>query len=138
MLTARREKRQRLEALRRVPFFAACTTEELARIDGLGAQIDVAPGRVLTREGAAGLECFVALEGVAVAHRAGTRIGTISAGSIAGEMALIDHTPRNATVVADTSMRLLVLDEREFSQLRGIAPGIEATLLRITSERRDA
>lgn len=136
MLTARREKKERIQALRRVPFLANCTIEELARIDRLGVHLDVAPGRVLTREGTTGRECFVTLEGVAVAERGGRPIGVIGAGSIAGEMALLHGTTRNATVVADTPMQLLVLDQHEFAELFDIAPRIEATLERIAYERR--
>jgi CRP-like cAMP-binding protein len=136
MPTARREKMQRIEALRRLPFLANCTIDELSRIDRLGVHLDVAPGRVLTREGTTGRECFVTLEGVAVAQRAGRPIGVIGAGSIAGEMALLHGTTRNATVVADTSMQLLVLDQREFAELVNIAPQVEAALERIAEERR--
>jgi CRP-like cAMP-binding protein len=51
-------------------------------------------------------------------------------------MALLDHTPRNATVVADTPMQLLVLSLREFEEMLGIAPSIETTLSRIADDRR--
>jgi CRP-like cAMP-binding protein len=135
MTTARHEKRQRIEALRQLHLFAGCTPDELARIDGLGARIDVAPGRVLTREGAAGQECFVTIEGSAATQRAGRPIGVIAAGSIVGETALLHHTTRNATVVATTPMQLLVLDQREFAQLLEIAPRIGGTLERIAHER---
>jgi hypothetical protein len=136
MLTARRETRRRVEALRRIPFFADCTFDELARIDRLGTQLDVRPGRVLIREGAVGQQCFVALDGVAVAERAGQPIGVIAAGSIAGEIALLDQTRRNATVVAESPMRLLVLSDREFKELLDVAPGVEAYLTKIADERR--
>jgi hypothetical protein len=136
MLTARRETKRRMEALRRVPFFADCTLDELARIDRLGTTINVRQGRTLTREGAVGRECFVTLDGIAVAQRRGRPIGVIGAGSIAGEMALLSHTTRNATVVADTPMRVLVLDQREFAELLAIAPHIETAVERIADERR--
>jgi CRP/FNR family cyclic AMP-dependent transcriptional regulator len=138
MLTVRRPKTSTLDALHRISFLAACSRSELALVDRLGVAIDVAPGRVLTMEGTAARECFVTLDGIAVARRAGRPIGTIPAGSIAGEMALLDHTTRNATVVADTSMRLLVLDGREFAALLGVAPSVAAGIERIRSERKTA
>jgi CRP-like cAMP-binding protein len=137
MITARRQKHQRLDALRSVSFFAHCTKSELERIDALGTQINVAPGRILIREGTDGQECFVTLKGVAVATRAGHPIGEIGPRSIAGEMALHGHTTRNATVVAKTPMQLLVLDQREFAQLMTVSPHIEAALQRIIDERRN-
>jgi CRP/FNR family cyclic AMP-dependent transcriptional regulator len=136
MFTARREMRRRMEPLRGISFLTGCTSGELARIDRLGTPIPFRPGRTLTREGAVGRECFVTLEGVAIVERAGQRIGTIGAGEIAGEMALLDKTTRNATVVASTPMQLLVLSVREFDELLEIAPSIEATLARIANERR--
>ena len=135
MLTTRHRRSSRFEALRRVAFLAACTDQELALIDRLGVAIDVAPGRVLTKEGSAGQECFVTLDGVAVARRAGRPIGIIPAGSIAGEMALLDHTRRNATVVAETPMQLLVLDRPEFATLLDVAPCAASGIERIISGR---
>jgi CRP-like cAMP-binding protein len=138
MLTARRESKRRVQELRRLPCFMGCTTAELARIDAIGTVIDVGPGRVLTREGAAARECFVALDGVAVAQRGGHQIGAIGAGSIVGEMALLDHATRNATVVAATPMRLLVLESREFRRLLEAAPCAAGNLGRIAEARRIA
>lgn len=136
MVTARRQTRRRIEALRHISLFAGCTHDELARIDRLGTPIAVRPGRALTVEGAIGRECFVTLAGVAVAERSGRAIATIDAGSIVGEIALLDHTTRNATVVAVTPMQLLVLSEQELEQLLRIAPRVETTLRRIADERR--
>lgn len=136
MLTARREKQLRCNALQKVPFFAACSKKELEQIDALGVRIDVAPGRMLTEEGTDGHECFVTLSGIATATREGHPVGMIGPGSIAGEMALLGHTTRNATVVADTPMQLLVLDKGEFARLLTVAPHIAATIDRIMGERR--
>jgi CRP-like cAMP-binding protein len=137
MTTTRRELKRRIEALRQIELFAGCTSAELARIDRLGVGVDVAAGRTLTREGAPGQECFVVADGVAVVRRDGNVVGRIQGGSIAGELALLDHTTRNATVIAATPMRLLVLDSREFMQLLDIAPSIAGSVERITRERRN-
>jgi CRP-like cAMP-binding protein len=138
MITTRRETKRRIDKLARLPLFASCTPRELARIDRLGTSLDIRAGRTLTREGAVGRECFVALDGAAVAARRGLRIGAIGAGSIAGEMALLDGATRNATVVAGTPMQLLVLSDREFRDLLDLAPGIADDLIRIADERRVA
>ena len=136
MFTTRRQLKHEVQALRGVPFFADCTRAELVQIDRLGTSIDVRPGQTLTREGERGRECFVTVSGVAIAERSGQTIGAIGAGSIAGEMALLDHTRRNATVVASTAMRLIVFSDREFREMLRIAPGVEASLARIADERR--
>src|SRR5262249_4781137 len=87
-------------------------------------------------EGAQGRECFVTVEGIALAERSGHTIGAIGARSIVGEMALLDHAPRNATVVASTAMRLIVFSAAEFRELLEIAPRVEASRARIADERR--
>jgi CRP-like cAMP-binding protein len=138
MLAARREMKRRVQALRSLPCLTGCSSAELAHIERLGTTIDIGPGRVLTREGGVGRECFLTLAGVAVAERGGQRIGVIGAGSIAGEMALLDHTARNATVVSATPMRLLVLNDREFRELLEAAPCVAGNLVRIAAQRRVA
>lgn len=135
MSAARRQMKDRVAQLRHIPFVAGCTFDELAEVDRLGAQIDVREGRTLIHEGDVGRECFVVLTGAALAERAGRALGAIAAGSIAGEMALLDHTVRTATVVAGTPMRLLVLTAREFVDLVRISPTIETNLRRIAIER---
>jgi CRP-like cAMP-binding protein len=136
MLTARRELKHRIEALRKIELFAGCTFAELASVDRLGAAVDVPAGRTLTYEGASAQECFVVADGYALARRDDDVVGAIGPGSVAGEMALLDHTTRNATVVTYTPMQLLVLDSREFSQLLDISPRIAENLARIADERR--
>jgi CRP/FNR family transcriptional regulator, cyclic AMP receptor protein len=138
MHTTRRARKHQTEPRPRIPLFADCTIDELARIDQLGAQVDVPAGRALTREGSGKRECFVTLAGTAVAQRDGRPIGVIGPGSIIGEMALLDGTIRNATVVADTPMRVLALDPSEFAQLLEIAPSVDTTLRRIADDRRAA
>jgi CRP-like cAMP-binding protein len=138
-MSERRDRQQRIRHLQTaVPFIAACTPRELARIDGLGTQLDVREGVELTREGAAAAACFVVLSGTAVVNRGGAPVGVIGAGSVVGEMALLDGTARTATVVAASPMRLLVLTSAEFEQLVRLSRCIEAGLNRIAAERRAA
>ena len=134
-MSARRDRNRRIETLRTIPLVASCTAAELARIDRLGAQLDVREGRVLTREGGTGLECFVILAGTAEVRRAGEVVGVVGPGSVVGEIALLTGTRRSATVVALTPMLLLVLNASEFQQLAHVAPTIDAGLRRIAEER---
>jgi cAMP-dependent protein kinase regulator len=135
MLTARGELKRRVDALRNIPLLAGCTTKQLERVDRLGTQIDVAAGRMLTRHGAEGHECFVVVDGIATASRGEAVLGLVGPGSIAGEMALLYDAPRTATVVARTPMRLLVLNGDEFKELLGVARCIRRDVDRIAAER---
>jgi CRP-like cAMP-binding protein len=136
MSATRRQAQRWIDQLRGFSFLASCTRDELARVDRLGTLVHVQGNRTLIREGTAPQECFLAFDGVASVKRADHSIAEIGAGSIAGELAFLDHTTRSATVSADTPMKLLVLDRREFSQLLHIAPHIESALQKVAEERR--
>jgi len=136
MTRAHAETGRRISALREIPLFAGCTGKELARVDRLGAGIDLQAGRTLTREGAEGCEFFMVRDGVAVATSGARRVGVIGAGSVAGELALLDGTVRTATVVAATPMRVVVFTAKEFAELLAVAPCIEDGVRRIAAERQ--
>jgi len=136
MTSARSQLRQRISELREIPLLAGCTTKELARVDRLGTEVQFRPGRTLTREGAEGYEVFLVRAGVAAATRGGRPVGAIRAGSVAGEMALLDGTVRTATVVATAPLRVVVYTAKEFKELLAAAPCVAVGVRRIAAERR--
>src|SRR5699024_11165967 len=86
-------------------------------------------GTVLVDQGDLGREAFFVIEGTAVVKRNNRRIGTLGPGEAVGELALLDHGPRTATVTAKTDMTILVLSAREFSGLIEQVPGLANKLL---------
>jgi CRP-like cAMP-binding protein len=52
-----------------------------------------------------------------------------------GEMALVDHRPRTASVFAETDMRLLRFDARHFRQLLDEMPKASERVMRMLHER---
>ena len=52
-----------------------------------------------------------------------------------GEMALIDHRPRTASVVATSDMRLLRFNSRQFRQLLTEMPKAEERVMMTLTER---
>mgnify|MGYP000951478524 CR=1 FL=1 len=100
-----------------VTLFHGFSAEELQRVADLGHEIEVAAGSVLVDQGDPGLDCFVIVSGAASVYIAGEYVTSLGEGSVVGEMALIDHRPRNATVVADVDSRLLRFDAPAFRRL---------------------
>jgi CRP/FNR family transcriptional regulator, cyclic AMP receptor protein len=67
--------------------------------------------------------------------RQGRKIATLGPGSGFGELALFEKAPRNATVVADTDMELVVVGQREFAGLLDQVPGFARKMLAGTAHR---
>jgi CRP/FNR family transcriptional regulator, cyclic AMP receptor protein len=130
VVVRRKSKDAKVELLRGVPLFAACSKRELSRIASLADEIEVPKGRVLTREGDPGWECFVVVDGratITVGDRA--RVAPLGSGACFGEMSLLDQGPRSATVEAQTDMHLLVLDSRSFSSMLEELPSVARKML---------
>ena len=108
MVFRRQGRDAKIRLLSGVALFSPCAKHELRRIAALVDEIEAPKGKVLTREGEAGYEFFVVVDGSATAKRRGRKVATIGPGSFFGELALLDQGPRAATVIAETDMQLLV------------------------------
>jgi len=137
--TKRRENRRYIERLASAQLFAQCTPRELRAIASLCTPVTVRAGRVLTRQGSRGDQCFVVMQGHAVVERDGVIVGHVINDSIVGELALLSHGERTATVTAAIDMELLVMTFSEFAALRalGICTCIRETLDEIVCDRLD-
>ncbi len=100
-----------------VAFFKGFSSEELDRVAELASEAEAEQGAQLMDQGRPGMECFVILEGEAGVFVRDEHVATLGTGDMVGEMALIDHKPRSATVVASTPMRLLEFDTKRFRTL---------------------
>lgn len=106
-----------LEQLRSTDLFSGFSDEELRRVAELAEEVEAEPGALLTDQGRTGDVAYVILDGTATVTVNGERVATSRPGDTVGEMALLSHRPRNATVTADTDMKLLALDTRRFRKL---------------------
>ena len=131
----RLRKDAKTELLRRAPLFANCSKRELAAISGIADEIDLKEGKELTRQGAPGREFFVLIEGTADVVRDGSKVNSLEGGDFFGEIALIHHSPRTATVKATSPVRALVITERSFKRLLDEQPEIQRKVLQALAER---
>ena len=118
-----------LDRLAAVPLFKSFTKPELRKVARAGTEISVDAGYVLAREGTAGRETFVILDGTAAVRRNNRKVASLGSGEAVGELALLDHGARTATVTAETPMTVLVLDPREFRAVLGDVPRLSHKLL---------
>jgi len=103
--------------LRQVPFFEGLSNKVLARIDKHLDDVNVSAGRVLTAQGESAYEAFIIADGIAEITVDDKPVRDTEIGELIGEIGILKHTLRSATVVAKTPMRLLVLDAREMNAL---------------------
>ena len=126
---------QRVARLKAVPLFAHCTTRQLQFIITQVEDMDFPAGRVLCREGQSGADFFVLLSGAADVTRKGRRIAKMKPGDFFGEIALVDHGPRTATVTTTDQSRCLVLGPRQFQNVLHEDAAIANSVMRALAMR---
>ena len=124
-----------IAALASIELFAGLSKKELAAIDRLMTPIEIKAGKQVIKEGTAGREAFIIVEGTASVWRDGKLIASVGKGAVLGEVALLANRARTATVQAETAMTVEVLNRREFEQLLDQSPAITRKLLVATAKR---
>jgi len=125
----------KIDQLAEVRLFSAFTKKELGLISRASDEVSVPAGKELVRQGAPGHEFFLILEGECSVRRDGRHVATLKDGDYFGELALLDRGPRNATVVAETPVKLLVLGQREFNGVLDEVPVLAHKMLMIMATR---
>jgi CRP/FNR family transcriptional regulator, cyclic AMP receptor protein len=123
------------EALGRCPFFRGLSRNELIALAKLTEDLEVAEGKVLTRQGESGSEFFVIVDGEVSVTKDGQEIRTLGSGDFFGEIALLEDTPRTATVTAKTPLRFFVLTRQAFRSMLAHQPELEQKVLSALEER---
>ena len=118
-----------LKHLRYSPLFSSCSSKDLERIAKAGDRVSLAKGTTLTKQGEAGKEAFIILSGKATVKRGGKKVATLSTGSVVGELSLLDHGPRTATVTCETECQVLVISRGNFLRVIDKVPALTHKLL---------
>ena len=128
-------KDAKVDALKGVPLFEGLSKKELAEIASASEDIALQPGAVLCKEGGLAREFFVLIDGTVEVTKNGKKIDTRSSGDFVGEMGLISHQKRNATVTATTPVRCFILTSRDFRRTLDDNRSIERKVLLALAER---
>ena len=131
----RLSRSHKVDLLRKIPLFGACSRKELEAIARVADELALPEGRVLMRQGERGRELVVLVDGDATIERNGRKIATRSAGDFLGELALVTGRPRTATVTAATDLRVLVIERQSFDHLLSDVPTIAVKVMRAVAER---
>ena len=128
-------KKSHLEHLRNVNLFQGCTTKDLEKIARASDEITMPAGSLIVDQGQTGREAFIVLEGSVLVRRNGKKVGVYGPGTVVGEMSLLDHGPRTATVTCETDCTLLLLDQRHFLGVLDEVPSLNHKILAALAAR---
>ena len=105
------------ENLRSVPLFASMSEEDLKRIATFATEDSASEGTTLVREGDFSNDMVAIESGTADVLREGETVGSLGPGDVFGETGVLGKSPRNATIVASSPMRLVRLTSWEVKRL---------------------
>ncbi len=128
-------RQSHLDHLASVSLFSTCTKKELQAVARAGDELVLPAGKVLCEQGTLGREAFVIIAGTAEVRRNDKKVATVGPGTCVGELSLLDHGPRTATVVAESEVTALVIGVREFASIIDEVPSISHKLLRALAAR---
>jgi CRP-like cAMP-binding protein len=97
--------------------------------------ISFSAGQTIFEEGQPADYMYVILEGSVDISARGRYLDTAEPGSIIGELALIDHNVRSATVVAKTDCRLVPVSQKQFLFMVQETPNFAIRVMHIMAER---
>jgi CRP-like cAMP-binding protein len=131
----RRTRRQTAEALAHVPLFTGFSKRDLTRLAEETDVVSFAPGQAVVEEGMLGETMFVVLSGEAKVSQGKRRLGTVRPGDFFGEVAVLDGSPRSASVVAETPLVAIRLFRRTLVALLEAEPQLALKILDVLVRR---
>ena len=120
---------KKLDILRRIPLFRHLNYKELVKVLNQTQQRSFSEGELVIQEKSDGEEFFVILSGEVEVTRGDQPLTVLSPGVHFGEMALVDRSPRSATVRARKESRLMTLSRKAFYHIVRTEPVLSSKLL---------
>lgn len=115
----------RLEA---IPLFADLSRKELETVARWADEVDVPAGYHLLDQGRFPHEFFVIEKGTVAITKDGEHITDLGPGDFCGEIAILEHERRSATVVATTPVTAIVMLARDFEAMDAAMPEVAARI----------
>ena len=127
--------------LKAIPMLSSLTFPALSALSTLFVTENVQAGKVIVQEGDPGDRLYILCRGSAtVSHkrtRGGERqLGVFESGDFFGEIALLESSPRTATVKARTPCTLISLRREHFLGLLERSPALREILVKVAEERQ--
>ncbi len=118
-----------------IPLFAGLSKQECRTIARHADELSFEEGRHLVREGEFPYEFFILEEGSAKVTHHGEHLADLGPGDFFGEMALVERTRRNASVVATSPITVVVMTGQAFRQMKRELPAVCERITHEVAER---
>lgn len=119
-----------------VPLFQSLSKHDRDQVARWADEIDVPAGYHLLDQGRFAHEFFVVLDGTVEITRDSRHIRDLGPGDFFGEIALVEHQRRTATVVATTPVRAIVMHSRDFVAMESELPQVAEQVREAVRQRR--
>ena len=124
-----------LDHLASVSLFSACSKKELQAVAKRTDEVTIPAGKTLCEQGTIGREAFIIVSGTAEVRRNKKKLADIGPGTCVGELSLLDHQTRTASVIATSDLTVLVIGVREFAGLIDEVPPITHKLMKAMASK---
>ena len=129
----------RILFFKRVPLFETLSTVDLKQVAAIAEEEFFSDGEVVAQEGEVGDVMFIIVSGeVKVClqqHGEEVEIARRTVGDYVGEMAIIGHEPRMASLIAIGDVRTLCIDQKSFEGLIRARPEVSLAIMKVLSQR---
>jgi CRP/FNR family transcriptional regulator, cyclic AMP receptor protein len=126
---------ERLEKLNRLD---GLSTDELARIVAAGRHVHLPANWALIWEKTPADKVYLIIEGEVSVRKRGQEVARLGPGDVIGEMAIVEHKLRNASVVSLTELEVLHFTSEAVRQLLDEIPALATALRETTNDRLGA
>lgn len=131
---------EKILLLKEIEIFSGLSAAELAAIAAVTKELDYPPDRTVIKQNDVGETVFLIVDGQVDVIMEQTNgkdvvIDHISSGGAFGEMALIDNSPRSATIRTTAPSCFLILHKQEFKETAMEYPRIALQICSVLSKR---
>lgn len=121
--------------LKSIDLFSQIPGEDLAQVALIATEEAREQGEEIFAEGEAGDALYLVLDGQVRVHRGDRMIAELGERECFGEMAILDASPRSATVTAVQDTNLLKISREDFQEIMSEKPEIALGIIRVLSQR---
>jgi CRP/FNR family transcriptional regulator, cyclic AMP receptor protein len=121
--------------LRSIDIFGRVPYQLLSELASRLRPYPVSAGVRIVTEGEEGEELYIVRSGEVAVQHGDDVVARVGAGSVFGELAVLDPAPRSADVVATTDTDLLILDRTTLLDLMGRRPEVAADIITMLVRR---